>query len=207
MSNTTLFTIGHSNRSLEEFVELLRASGVTAIADVRSHPYSRHMPHFSWRQLSESLGKLGIAYVFVGEELGARRTEKCCYVDGQAKYELIEAAPLFQAGLDRIRKGAKTHCIALMCAERDPLVCHRTILVAKALRRDFSIRHIISPGKIETQEDTERRLLRRWRMDGRRLFEDAAALLKHAYDLQSTEIAYVDKGTLASAEQAETTND
>ncbi len=198
MNENALFTIGHSNRTLDEFIELLRSSGVSAIADVRSQPYSRHMPHFNRDPLSDSLRQHGIAYVFVGEELGARRSEECCYIDGQAKYELIEATQSFQAGLDRIRNGTKTHCIALMCAEKDPITCHRTILIAKALRSEFTIRHIISADRTETQGETDQRLLRNWRMDGRDLFQDDSELLEQAYEKQATEIAYVNKELVKS---------
>ena len=193
MSKPKLFTIGHSNRSIDEFVELLRLYGVTAIADVRSQPYSRHMPHFNREVLKETLKENGIAYVFMGEELGARRNEPCCYVDRQAKYELIEMTSAFQSGLVRIRRGASTHRIAMLCAEKDPITCHRSILVAKALRTDCDIQHVVSADKLESHDETERRLLRIWRIDGNDLFQNSEELLEEAYRKQADEIAYVEK--------------
>ena len=193
MSKPKLFTIGHSNRSIDEFVELLRLYEVTAIADVRSQPYSRHMPHFNREVLKETLKENGIAYVFMGEELGARRNELCCYIDRQAKYELIEATPAFQSGLARIRKGASVHLVAMLCAEKDPITCHRTILVAKALRTECDIQHIVSAGHLESHDEAELRLLRIWRMDGNDLFQNSEELLEEAYRKQADEIAYVEK--------------
>lgn len=206
MSKHKLFTIGHSNRSLDEFVELLRSHDVTAIADVRSQPYSRHTAHFNRENLKAALGEIGIEYVFMGEELGARRSESCCYVDGQAKYALIEATPLFQSGLERIRKGVSKYRIALMCAEKDPVTCHRSILVAKALRPDCDIQHIVSAENLESHEEAEQRLLRIWKMDGRDLFQEAEELLEDAYRKQSEEIAYVEND-FANARNAGETGD
>lgn len=206
MSKPKLFTIGHSNRNIDEFVELLRLNNVTAIADVRSQPYSRHMPHFNRENLKGTLSENGIAYVFMGKELGARRNETCCYIDGQAKYELIEPTPSFQSGLERIRKGVSIHLIAMMCAEKDPVTCHRSILVAKALRSDCDIQHIVSLGKVESHDEAEQRLLRIWRMDGNDLFQSAEELLEDAYCKQADEIAYVERD-FANAWDAGETDD
>lgn len=191
MARRPLFTVGYSNRRIDEFVELLRLSGVTAVADVRSQPYSRHNPHYNRENLDERLRTFGIAYAFLGEELGARRSEPFCYVDGQAKYELIEKSPAFRSGLDRVRRGSERYRVALMCAERDPVTCHRTILIAKALRSEFDIRHIVSRGFVESHDEVEQRLLRIWYLKRRDLFRNDAELLEDAYRRQAEEIAYV----------------
>lgn len=189
----TLFTIGHSNRTPSEFVELLRENNVSAVADVRSQPYSRHMPHFNRESLKDLLALHSISYVFMGEELGARRDEDCCYVDGQAKYELIEQTEAFKSGIERIRKGMDKYAVAMMCSEKDPITCHRTILIAKALRGDCEIRHIISEAKVESQQEAEKRLLKEWKLDHDDMFRSAFELLEEAYRKQAEEIAYVDK--------------
>lgn len=198
MERRLLFTVGHSNRSIEEFIELLRFSDVSAVADVRSHPYSHRLPHFNRESISERLHDAGIAYVFLGEELGARRSESGCYVDGRAEYDLIEQTPLFQSGLDRVRQGAERYRVALMCAEMDPVTCHRSVLIAKALRSEFEIRHIVSRDEIESHDEAERRLLRIWRLDHRDLFQNEAELLDDAYRRQAAEIAYVAKDLVAT---------
>ena len=100
-----IFTIGHSNHSIEAFITLLQKHGVTALADVRSHPYSRYLPHFSQASLKAALVNAGISYVFLGRELGARPSDTTCYVDGKALYEKIASNQQFAYGIQRILKG------------------------------------------------------------------------------------------------------
>ena len=198
MSEKRLLTVGHSNREPAEFIELLHRHGVTAVADVRSQPYSRYLPRFNRETLKEWLTDSEIAYVFLGDELGARRTEAECYVDGQAKYELIEKTPAFQKGLDRIRSGVERHVIALMCAERDPITCHRAILVAKALRTEMEIAHIISFEELESHRDMEERLLRLWNLEEQSLFLTKEERLQEAYEKQGARIGFVEKEMAAT---------
>jgi uncharacterized protein (DUF488 family) len=129
-----IFTVGHSNHSIEKFVEILKRNGVNAIADVRSSPFSRYFPHFNQSSLKLSLKTNGIFYVFLGEQLGARSRNSECYVNGKAKYDLIAETKEFAEGLYRIIEGSKKYRIALMCAEQDPITCHRSILVCKNLK-------------------------------------------------------------------------
>lgn len=185
-----LFTIGHSTRTLDEFLSLLKQNEINAVADVRSSPFSRHMPHFNRDALQQSLKTHGIQYVFLGDELGARREEQECYVEGVAKYELIEKTAAFAEGLERIRKGTSLFRIAMMCAEKDPLTCHRTILVARALRDEYQIRHIVTENKVLSQEELEQELLSRWNMSHPELFQEPGEVLDEAYRRQSNEIAY-----------------
>jgi uncharacterized protein (DUF488 family) len=81
-----LFTIGHSNHSIDAFIALLQQHGITAVADVRSHPYSRFLPHFNQSALKAALLNAGIQYVFLGKELGARSADPSCYVNGKLSY-------------------------------------------------------------------------------------------------------------------------
>ena len=185
-----LLTIGHSNRTLDQFLGILNENEVTAIADVRSSPYSRMNPQFNRDQLKRSLQEENIAYVFLGQELGARRDEECCYADGVTRYELIAKTGAFIDGLKRIRDGSQSHRIALMCAEGDPLTCHRTILVCRHLKDEIPITHIVTEGRLETQEEAQNRLLRTLNMDDRVLFESRDELLSEAYEKQGDNIAY-----------------
>src|SRR5712692_1910478 len=156
----TLFTIGHSNHSIEVLVELLRQHAVQAVADVRSRPYSGRFPQFNRPVLKRELKESGLRYVFLGLELGARREESCCYVEGQARYDLVAKTNAFAEGLDRVIKGLSRYRIALLCAEKDPLTCHRTILVCRHLRwKGFPIQHILADGTLELHEAAENRLL------------------------------------------------
>ncbi len=118
------------------------------------------MSHFNKSPFQISLKQEKIAYVFLGQELGARPNNELCYINGKAVYEKIAATELFQQGIERIIKGIKKYRIALMCAEKDPLTCQRNILVCKRLKSyNLNIKHILSNGEVETHEDLENRLL------------------------------------------------
>lgn len=204
-----LFSIGHSNHDLEMFISLLQQHGITAVADVRSHPYSRFLKQFNKKPLQASLAEKGIYYVFLGKELGARPHDPECYVDGKAVYEKIAASDQFDQGIQRILKGLKEHRISLMCAEKDPITCHRAILVCQHLRHfDISINHILKNGELQSHEYLEERILSK---HGFKQFSKASEVqlslfsqnesltreecLKEAYKLQGNEIAYVEEET------------
>lgn len=198
----SLFTIGHSNHSWESFLALIQSVGVEAIADVRSHPYSRRYPHFSQKILKPALQQAGIQYVFLGKELGARPKDRTCYQDGKAVYGNIAATERFQHGIQRLKKGATQYRIALFCAEQDPLTCHRTILICPHLKQDlFAIQHIHKSGELESQAQLEARLLATHDLQPDEtgqlsLFASDTlnrdALLQQAYQLQGDRIAYTD---------------
>ena len=190
-----LFTIGHSNHSLNHFLELLLAYQVSAIVDVRSSPYSKYSPHFNKDLLESALRDADIDYVFLGRELGAQRSEDGCYIDGQAKYDRIAHLSTFRRGLEIVLQGVE-HCrVALMCSESDPITCHRTILVCRELKRicpDLKITHILGDGTEERQEMSEKRLINLHKLQPE-LFGDltsTSGLIEKAYDLQAEKIAY-----------------
>src|SRR5690348_7620224 len=145
MVQAIVYTIGHSTQPLERFIELLRQHGVTALADVRSRPYSRMNSQFNREDLKDALREHGIAYVFLGKELGARCEDRSCYQNGKVQYSRLAQTKLFEEGLDRVREGANKYCIAMMCAEKEPLECHRTILVSRYLdAMGLQVRHILN---------------------------------------------------------------
>lgn len=195
--NLTLFTIGYSNRTIEDFIALLEQHKITALCDVRSMPYSSRNPQFSRESLKRSLKSHDIDYVFLGEELGARPKDPACYVDGKAIYQKIAASTLFNKGLERIEIGVqKGYILALMCAEKDPMTCHRSMLICRHLRdRHITIRHIIDQGTTETQSDLEKRLITQLKLKPD-LFghTDMNALIERAYEIQGDSLAYVEKG-------------
>lgn len=156
----SVLTIGHSTHSLEAFVNLLKAHSVGAVADIRSTPYSRYSPHFNRESLRGALQRHQIRYVFLGRELGARSDDPSCYENGRVRYRLLAQTELFQRGIERVESGSNTYRIALMCAEKDPLDCHRAILVAPALcRNGTTVQHILADGRLEDHEDSISRLL------------------------------------------------
>ena len=160
MSTFDLFSIGHSNIPAARFIALLRDTGVEAMADVRSTPFSRRFPWFSGKNLAATLAQHGLAYLAYGDALGGRPRDAALYRDGVADYEAMARSPEFQMGLDRLLADAARARVCLMCAEREPLDCHRCLLVARALaERGLSIGHILHDGTIEPHAATEQRLL------------------------------------------------
>jgi len=189
--NQPVFTIGHSNLEIGKFVALLKQHGVQAIGDVRSSPYSQYNPQFNRELLQKSLQEHGISYVFLGQELGARRSERECYLKGRADYELISRTPAFKRGIERVAQGAAKMRVALMCAEKDPIDCHRCILVTPHLRQQgLQVIHILSDGTVEAHELTEKRLLQLFALDEKDLFRSSAESVARAYKMQGEKVAY-----------------
>lgn len=196
-----VYTIGHSTHSTEKLIALLAEHHVTAVADVRSQPYSRMNPQFNRENLRADLRAAGIAYTFLGRELGARSDDAGCYVEGKVQYDLLARTAVFQEGLARIAQGIDTHRIALMCAEKDPLVCHRAILVCRHLAaRGISAQHILEDGRLESHDDALTRLLKELGIAERDLFRSRDDVIAEAYDRRGQQIAYAAKA--ASAEEA-----
>ena len=160
MSSFDLFSIGHSNIPAERFIGLLRHVGVNAIADVRSTPFSRRFPWFSSKNLATTLAQHGMAYLAYGEALGGRPRDAALYRDGVADYEAMARQRDFHIALDRLTAEGPQRCVCLMCAEREPLDCHRCLLVARSLaERGLTIGHILHDGTVEPHAATEQRLL------------------------------------------------
>jgi len=184
-----LLTIGHSNLTAHRFVALLKHAGVTAIADVRSVPFSRWCPWFSGKALAERLAREAIAYIALGDALGGRPRDPRLYRDGVADYEAMAARAEFAAGLERVVDEMARHRVCLLCAEREPLDCHRCLLVGRALAaRGLALGHIRPDGTIEPHAATEQRLLA---LAGGEtdLFRDGAERLAHAYRRRAQAVA------------------
>jgi uncharacterized protein (DUF488 family) len=194
MNPAEVLTIGHSNHSFEKFGELLRQHNIVALADVRSAPYSRSNPDFNREFLKTKLAETGIAYVFLGRELGARPEDARFYQQGRVQYRVLAQSPLFRAGLDRVIKGAQFQRLALLCAEKEPLECHRTLLVARELvALGASVVHIHADGKLETYADAMTRLLKVLGLPGEDLFRNREEMIADACALQEERIAYVNE--------------
>ncbi len=184
-------TIGHSTHSLEKLTALLAHHGITAVADVRSRPYSRVNPQFNRESLQAGLRAKSIAYAFLGRELGARPEDRSCYVGGKVRYDLLARTPLFQAGLARVALGVASHQVTLLCAERDPLACHRAILVCRHLAaRGITPQHILADGRLEGHEAALERLLAELGLAERELFRNHDDAIAEAYARRGQEIAY-----------------
>jgi uncharacterized protein (DUF488 family) len=187
-----LFTIGHSNHEIDRFLDLLEMHGITAVCDVRSSPYSRYNPQYNRELLQAALKQRRIAYVFLGNELGPRSDDPACYVDGKVQYSKLATTKIFRSGIERLNAGMKTYRIAMMCAEKDPIGCHRMILICRALRLEpVEIEHILADGNLESLHRSEQRMLLELKLPQLRLFESPKDLIQRAYDTQSERIAFV----------------
>jgi uncharacterized protein (DUF488 family) len=187
-----IYTVGHSNHSTEKFVSLLTANGVSAVADVRSTPFSRRNPQFKRDALAAELKRHDIAYVFVGKELGARSEDLSCYENGKVRYDRLADTSLFKAGIERILTGSEKYRVALMCAEKEPLNCHRTLLVSRALEaKGAAIMHILPDGSLEPQQKTMSRLVEMTGLPGEDIFKNRDELINEACKLRESKIAYV----------------
>jgi uncharacterized protein (DUF488 family) len=186
-----LYTIGHSNHAVEKLIDMLKAHRISAVADVRSSPYSGYNPQFNQAAIQAHLKEAGLAYVFLGRELGARPTDQSCYIEGRVDYGRLAALASFREGLDRLAQGLREHQIALLCAEKDPLMCHRAILVCRHLAaREIGARHILEDGSIETHEDALTRLLAEVGLAENDLFRSLEDRIQDAYDKRGKKIAY-----------------
>ena len=187
----TVWTVGHSNRTIEEFMDLLKSVNITAIADVRSIPYSRYSPQFNGNALSACLSNAHIRYVFLGKNLGARPCDPSVYTDGRVSFPAIASTSYFQEGLARVKDGAAQYRLALMCSEKDPIHCHRMALIGHELKKiRVDVFHILEDGRVEPNADTEFRLRRALGINDVDLFQSQDDLVEEAYARLAQQIAY-----------------
>ncbi len=151
---STIYSIGHGNKSFEEFEQELRSFGIQYLIDVRTKPYSKWNPSFNQEALRALLQKKGFVYVYMGDSIGGLPSDTSCYTDGHIDYAKVREKPFFQEGLARLlvaaEKGLK---VAVMCSESEPEKCHRSKLIGQELlKHDISMNHIIGIGKSQSQE-------------------------------------------------------
>ena len=157
MSSTyRLYTVGHSNQSQEEFLELLKSHDVNCIVDVRSVPASKYTPQFNMEPLKWFLKSHDIQYLHFGDEFGARRTD-CLDAEEQVNFELAIETSNFQRGVERLMKGLeKGFRISLMCSEANPLECHRFSLVSRYFYDNGQdVQHILKGAELASHKALE----------------------------------------------------
>jgi uncharacterized protein (DUF488 family) len=187
----TVYTIGHSNQSIESFLSALRTHSITAVADVRSCAYSNANPQFDRETLTDALERAGIVYVYLRKELGARTDDPSCYINGKVQYDRLAQSKSFEEGLARVRRGIEKYKVALMCAEGEPLACHRTILVSRYLHEaGLAVKHILRDASLEDHKSTMTRLARLLDLDDNHFFRDKSEMISEAYRIQGEKIAY-----------------
>ena len=201
-SRGTVLTIGHSTHAIEAFIALLRKHRATAVADVRSAPYSRFNSQFNREPFSEALESAGIRYVWLGNELGGRTEDSACYEDGRIRYDRVAATESFKSGLARVVHGTAKHRIALVCAEKEPLDCHRTLLVSRALdEQGVDVAHIHADGRLEPHDEAMDRLLDILNLSREDLYHSREELIATAVALRSEQVSYVEDRLAARTEE------
>ncbi len=145
-----LFSIGHSNSSLDSFIGLLRRHEIDLLVDTRSKPYSRYNPHFSRDALKQSLQENGIEYAFLGDRIGGKpENESFYFQSGKVDYAQLAEAPFYLAGIERLIALAEDRSVAFMCAEADYKHCHRYWLITRTLvGRGIEVQHILHSGEV-----------------------------------------------------------
>lgn len=161
MIETAVYTIGYGARSIEDFIRVLQANGITYLIDVRSRPYSRYKPEFSKEALDGRLQTHQIRYVFMGDTLGGQPDDPDCYTDGKVDYEKCRQKSFFLEGLGRLRRAWEQKLpVAIMCSEGKPENCHRSKLIAPALvEQGISVMHIDENDQLISQEDVMLRVI------------------------------------------------
>ena len=192
--NSPVFTIGHSNHAAEAFLTLLLRHEIEAVVDVRSSPHSRYNPQFNRKTLQAALAEAGVGYVFMGAALGGRPADPSCYDgDGRVQYDRLAEAEAFNAGIRRLVPLAGERRVALTCSEKEPLACHRTLLIAGVLTaRGIAVAHILADGDLEGHAETMNRLLDKFNLprDGD-MFRSREQLIADAVNRQAEKVAYV----------------
>lgn len=200
-SEKLLYTIGHSNHSQEYFLEMLRSNEINCIVDVRSTPFSKYTPQFNKYELKKYLNKKGIYYLHMGIEFGARRDDKSLYTSsGYLDFKKVAKSKDFLKGIDRISLGVnKGLKISFMCTEKDPIDCHRNILVAKEFYNlGYNVKNILTDGSIKNQDSLENDLMdiyfeKRNQInifDLKNESKTEKQILFDAYELRNKDIAY-----------------
>lgn len=187
----SIFTIGHSANEIGKFLTLLNSHKIEVVADVRSAPYSQWQPHYNREHLSAILQKNNIKYIFLGKELGGRSDDPRCHVDGRVSYQDLAKTEMMQDALRRVVEIGVSDNIALMCSEKDPLNCHRAVLIAKELAElDKEVLHILADGTLESHFEAEKRIFHANKVPEKELFLSHDELRDMAYKLQGNRIAY-----------------
>ena len=196
MGKPVIYTIGHSTHHFDYFHELLRYYHVNCIVDVRSLAASRFNPQFNKKSLAAALNGHNIDYLHLVDEFGARQTDPILLdKEGRVDFEKMRNTRKFKAGIKRLAKRVeKGYTIALMCAESDPLHCHRFLMISPALK-NFTVRHILKDKSIATQQQLENEIRKLYREKGKKpgLFEAVASDdedLKAAYRMLNKEVAF-----------------
>lgn len=193
----TVFTIGYTGFQLSDFIQTLKDNRILLLIDVRSLPYSRQYPDYNKENLSNVLANHKIYYRNYSLEFGARQKEKKYYPNGYLDFNIFSKSEQFISGVEKLKQAMlQDYTFALMCSEKDPVKCHRAILVARAFHLSgYDVVHLLPDGKKTTQTDLEERLLDKFFPDRLQLdlfFENLTTeeYIEEAYKKQNAIIGY-----------------
>lgn len=190
----TVYSLGHSNHSIEKTVSLLKVYRVDLVWDVRSVPYSKSNPVMNAESLSKLLQENDLGYEWVGESFGGKPKDRELYTEGYADFEKICKTKKFQLTKHKLfQELERGHFVCLMCAEKDPIDCHRAIMIGRNLSLDgVIVDHILENRSTISQRDLDSNIVKRfYPIRSTYLFlgkmEDAIAI---AYRKMNREIGY-----------------
>jgi uncharacterized protein (DUF488 family) len=201
MISVDIFTIGHSNYSIDRFLDMLRFHNINCVVDIRGTPYSKYNVQYDKETIRQTLADKGYLYIYMAKEFAVQRSDRTLYKsDGYADFERVIQHKDFLNGLERLKLGCeKGYRIVLMGAMQDPINCHRCILVGKALRDvGFNVKHILDDYSLATQEQMEEKLLEKYYNDRIQINFDAIMgiedtkedMIKNCYRKSNKEIGY-----------------
>ena len=157
-----IYTIGHSNYPVEKLIEMLKHYNINTVVDIRGTPYSKYNVQYNKETIANTLKEEGFLYIYMAKEFAAQRESKASYnKEGYSDFEKVIIEKDFLMGIERLKVGCeKGYNIALLGAMQDPIRCHRSILVGRALREHgFNVNHILDDYSLATQENIEKNLL------------------------------------------------
>jgi uncharacterized protein (DUF488 family) len=209
MADQKVFTIGHSNHKIEDFINLLQKFDINCLIDVRSAPYSRIAPQYNKPVLSPTLKRHNIIYMHFEKEFGARQTKPSLLdEDGHVDFDKVRASDEFEQGVQRLKHGLELdYNIALMCSEADPFDCHRFSMISYQLVKEgLQVKHILPDGNLVENTDLEDQLLKKYdkKLPQTTLFETVTreTQIEIAYRLRGKDVAF----SVLKAGEEEATN-
>lgn len=196
-----IYTIGHSNYTVERLIDMLRHYNINCVVDIRGTPYSKYNIQFDKDTIKYTLTKAGFVYIYMGEELAAKRVRKVSYnSEGYSDFKEVINEEEFIRGIERLKTGySKRYKIALLGAMQDPIRCHRSILVGRYLRdNNINVKHILDDYSIASQEEIEEMLLNKYFSNRNQLTIDDLIgnslsneeMIEEGYELANKEIGY-----------------
>lgn len=196
-----IYTIGHSNYEIEKLIDMLNFHNINCVVDIRGTPYSKYNTQFDKETIKYTLTQLGFTYIYMAKELAAKRINKQSYnSEGYSDFEKVIHEEEFISGIQRLKMGCKKgYKIVLLGAMQDPIRCHRSILVGRALRDyGFNVKHILDDYSIASQEDIERNILDKYFSNRGQLTIDSLLgnemtekeMIEEGYRLANKEIGY-----------------